>query len=364
MVLTAPVKLFVLPRFRAGADIRLLDVAQVSAQAKRAVLFKDLPADFSLTGFVRTERPEDADYLIVPQSVRTVDASVDLYLDEACELARAQAKEVILFLTGDLCHKVHVDRPEVIVFKGSEYRHALHENEVIFAPFVEDLGQGPEGWEPRTRRDRPVVSFCGYAGFPSWKTRLKYVVTNLALDLRALISSRPLGVFKRGIYFRRAALRALENDSRFEKSFIARNSFSGNGGTVTDDPRKIREEYVRNIRESDFVLAPKGDANFSSRFYETLSLGRIPVLIDTDMILPFEDRIDYDSFMVRVPFSQVSRTGDYIYEWYEKKDEAAFKEAQETARRVFRDHLRFDSYWNEALSIAQEKGIRVLVSGS
>ena len=48
-----------------------------------------------------------------------------------------------------------------------------------------------------------------------------------------------------------------------------------------------RSEYVNAINESDFVSCPRGDANQSARFYESLSAGRIPVLPDTSVISPY-----------------------------------------------------------------------------
>ena len=37
----------------------------------------------------------------------------------------------------------------------------------------------------------------------------------------------------------------------------------------------------------------RGAGNFSYRFYETLMMGRIPIFIDTDCVLPFEELINF-----------------------------------------------------------------------
>jgi hypothetical protein len=126
----------------------------------------------------------------------------------------------------------------------------------------------------------------------------------------------------------------------------------------------VREEYIQNIVNSDFVLAPKGDANFSSRFYETLSLGRIPVLIDTDMVLPFADAIAYDEFVVRVPFADIAHTGDYILKFYESHSDAEWQEAGKKARAAYEQYLRFDRYMNRALPLLRDRGIAAARSGA
>lgn len=48
---------------------------------------------------------------------------------------------------------------------------------------------------------------------------------------------------------------------------------------------------ITDIQNADFILSVKGDGSFFCRFYEALSLGRIPFFIDTDCILPFENMI-------------------------------------------------------------------------
>ena len=49
---------------------------------------------------------------------------------------------------------------------------------------------------------------------------------------------------------------------------------------------------------SHFNICNRGNGNFSMRFYQTLSCGRIPVLLNTDMVLPFSDEIDWESLIV------------------------------------------------------------------
>lgn len=354
MVLAAPIRLFVLARLSTRPTLRLLEPVQKDAEAERKVLFKTLPRDFSLTSFERTDDPARADFFIVPQAVKAVTPDVTAYLDRACEQARAHGKKIIVFLTGDLCHKVHIDRPEVTVLTGSIYTSSCHVNEVVFAPFTEDLGE-QRGIVARPKQERPVVSFCGYAGFPSWKTRVKYHLSNLWYDL----VGKP--VYKRGIYFRRRALHALRHDPRITTSFIIRDSFSANGATIGNDAARLRAEYLDNLVESDYVLCPKGDANFSSRFYETLSLGRVPVLIDTEMRLPLEHRIDYSTFIIRVPHTEVNRVGDFIARHHAALSDADFRAMQEAARAAYLAHLRFDAYYNEMLPLLREGGIRAVL---
>ena len=49
---------------------------------------------------------------------------------------------------------------------------------------------------------------------------------------------------------------------------------------------KNRAEYLDAISQTDFMACPRGDANQSARFYETLSAGRIPLIRNSSVHQP------------------------------------------------------------------------------
>ena len=78
---------------------------------------------------------------------------------------------------------------------------------------------------------------------------------------------------------------SLLSDSDVKTNFIVRKGFWAPG----IDKRIARKEYFENIETNIFTFCYRGGGNFSYRFYETLSMGRIPVLLDTDSVIPFID---------------------------------------------------------------------------
>ena len=64
---------------------------------------------------------------------------------------------------------------------------------------------------------------------------------------------------------------------------------------------KARREYYGDMRDCAFTLCMRGGGNFSYRFYEALSFGRIPILIDTDIALPYEENIKWNRHIIRIP---------------------------------------------------------------
>lgn len=349
------VKLFLAPRFKP----RLEDVRIIRSYGKTGSssdpFLKKLPRDWNFSGFGFIDAIAEADFVLVPQAVKHITPEWQTYFDSV--YSQANGKSIAVFLGGDLSHRLHLERDGVIAFKGSEYTPRRQSNEINFPGYAEDLGE-EYGVPVRHKKERATVGFCGYAGFPNWKTHCKYVVKNAMLDIASFVTHNPsYRAYKRGLYFRRVAMKALSKDGRVETVFIVRNSFTGQG---VADPGHARREYVENMINSDFVLAPKGDGNYSIRFYEALSLGRIPLLIDTDMVLPLEGTIDYSKCVLRVRHTELHRIGEIVAGFYESLSDEQFISMQKAAREAFRTYLRYDSYFNFALPTLKEKGIEAL----
>ena len=56
-------------------------------------------------------------------------------------------------------------------------------------------------------------------------------------------------------------------------------------------------------------------------FGESLMMGRIPILIDTDCILPFENEIPYDTNCVRIKPENFDRIIDVVQEYHDAHTE-------------------------------------------
>ena len=66
------------------------------------------------------------------------------------------------------------------------------------------------------------------------------------------------------------------------------------------DP-KIKQKslnFNENLKTSEFVFCPRGNGNFSIRFYEALLSGRIPVVVKSNNELPFNRYIQWDKLCV------------------------------------------------------------------
>ena len=98
----------------------------------------------------------------------------------------------------------------------------------------------------------------------------------------------------------------------------------GFGGTELEKSR-----YVDHLERMTYIVCPRGSENFSIRVYEALKYGRIPVIIDTDMVLPKE--IDWNRVSVRVPYDSLDKIYEIILHDYKSRSTQEFIERQQLA---------------------------------
>lgn len=92
---------------------------------------------------------------------------------------------------------------------------------------------------------------------------------------------------------RKNVLMKLMNSSNIETNFQIRSGFWAPG--VPKDVARL--EYFQNIHSNMFTICVRGAGNFSYRLLETIMMGRIPILFNTNGLLPldkiFKSTINY-----------------------------------------------------------------------
>ena len=102
----------------------------------------------------------------------------------------------------------------------------------------------------------------------------------------------------------------------------------------------LQESYYDKLRQSLTVLCPRGTAENSVRFFETMAFGRIPVLIADDAVLPCESLINYDDFVIRVPETEVEFAADHIRSWLAARSQEQLQHHCQQARKAWETWLR------------------------
>ncbi len=331
------------------SGIRLLPVISPNEEAGDS-LTEDVPfwrkalAQNKDSKFVeKVYSPKEADYILIPHVFKSVRHNAD-YISRLKKLSSDHKKKILIFTFQDNTDPIHF--PDAIIFRASAYKSHLLKNEVGLPYLVEDLLDNRE-LTLRVKPKMPTVGFVGWAGFKSIQQSVKANVKEIMRMIVSLATTlKPLGIKRKGVFIRQEMLKVLSSDGQVKTNFIIRSSYSGHTGTAENDINKLREEYIDNIVSSDITLSPRGEGNASQRFFEVLSLGRIPLLVDTDGLLPLEEIIPYDEFVIKVPYNKRKYAGQYINDFFSHlPDDKSYEDVQRKARFYFEKYLSFNGFY-------------------
>jgi hypothetical protein len=316
-----------------------------------ALFIKGAFAEFKGPLIAVTDDPAAADALLIPHNFKSVRDRRE-YLLHIANLSRTHRKRIVVFWHGD--DDVPVELPNTIVFRTSLYGARKRPEEIAMPTYAEDLLRG----DPlcmREKSDTPTIGFCGWAEYRDLKNRVGSLLRNALVEAQVVLRrDLRLRCLRKGLSIRRDAIRILRRSDRVHTNFLIRSSYSGHRDTIRMDPAIARREYRDNLLGCDLALVVKGDGNYSYRFYEALSLGRVPLLIDTDCVLPLADRIDYDAFVLRVPLAELSALPERARTWWDRCPPEAFAAAQRSARQAFTEHLSTVSFLRHAVEIIRK----------
>lgn len=77
----------------------------------------------------------------------------------------------------------------------------------------------------------------------------------------------------------------------------------------------------------------------------SVSVGRIPIFVDTDCVLPFEELIDWRQSCIWVSVDKVERIGDQILSFHQRLGSEEFINLQMRNRKRFIEWLRPEQFF-------------------
>lgn len=289
----------------------------------------------------------DADFVFIPHNYWAIKKNKNL-LSEFILDAQKNRKPILIDAYGDSAEPINIQNS--CALRTSQYKFQKKENEIIIPAYTEDLLENYCAGKIQVRKKEslPLVSFMGFADL-SWKHLLRLKIKNFLNYFKQIFKRNKLAL-NQGIFFRKKAIAKLSQSKKVVSNFVVRKFYSGHIGTIKGEAAHLRNEFVNNIVNSDYVLCIKGDGNFSYRFYETLSLGRIPLLVDTECVLPLEDIICYKDFCFFVDFRDLKNIDKILFDFHQKISGEKFEFMQREARAVFEEYLRIDNFTSHMVS--------------
>lgn len=292
---------------------------------------------FELTPFIL-----EADYVLMPHEYWKLKKKHSNIVSAIINEAKVNGKPILADASGDVSGKVKI--PNARILRINQYRFNLPKDEITVPVICEDLLESYCNNEPvlREKKETPIIGFVGW-GKLSPKQRMRTLVKELPIRIFSIFNKK-YKTHRKGVFWREWAINVFSKSKKVQTNFIVRSSYSGHVNTLAGNPEKNRKEFVENILNSDYTLIVRGDANAATRFYETLSLGRIPVFIDTACVLPLEDKIDYKKFCIFIDYTDIDKAADILANFHKKIAPEQFVAMQKEARYVFRHYLRYDAF--------------------
>jgi hypothetical protein len=210
----------------------------------------------------------------------------------------------IFILGGNYEDELNIDdKMDAIFFRQSFLKSEKKPNEMLI-PSSYGCVAGDINMVPCIISDKPKISFCGSK------------------------NSHPC---------REPLFNILENSNDIDCNFIY--IATPCCGSIDPEIDKKSKTFNDNLETSEFSFCPRGNGNFSIRFYEALMSGRIPVLLETDNELPFENYIDWNKICV-ISKNKDELINDILF-FYKNND---LIEIQKKCKQIFKEYFidKFD----------------------
>lgn len=184
----------------------------------------------------------------------------------------------------------------------------------------------PFNLELRDFSTKPVVSFVGYLPRVTMGRILRSVCPTFHPISKNSAIVRALGLKQIKLNFQNAQL----HTNKF---------YGGARSQIRGNLNEHRERFILSINSSDIVFCPRGDANGSQRFYETLASGRIPLIPDTKIRIPKNLQWnDFAAIKIRPTMFKVVTT---IEQFWNQLDSHKYLKLQKLNREIFDKQLEY-----------------------
>ncbi len=280
-----------------------------------------------------------ADVYFIPKPINTYSKAELKHIDLLCENHDIKGYG---YISGDFGEDFGTYK-HIFLFRMGGFKSQLSEKNKGFPVLLSDHFERiykKEDIDIRKKDELPVVGFCGHANTnlsTQIREYLRAIKENVKRFLKSPIRKDYEPLFS-SAYCRIKILKRFEISPFVMTNFIYRDHYRA--GAQTDSERlKTTLEYYDNIKNSDYVVCVRGAGNFSVRLYETLMMGRIPVFVNTNCLLPFEDVINWNNHVVWVEWDDRKVISDIVSKFHANITGEQFKMMQLNNRKLWKETL-------------------------
>ena len=209
----------------------------------------------------------------------------------------------------------------------------------IMDPYLEIL-KGE--WKAISKTNLPTIGFVGQANDKLTKVVKDYIIF-IKNNFYRIIGKELSDVqtFFPSSKVRYNVLNVIRNNPFIQSDFVFRSKYRA-GARREIDVKETTLEFHENIERNLYTVCIRGAGNFSVRFYETLILGRIPILIDTDAQLPLSNIIKWEDHIIIATNKNVVQT---VLDFHNSKSNDELLAIQKSNRKLALEKLNRLSYF-------------------
>ena len=280
--------------------------------------------------------PIDITYLYKKRKEKTV--------HEFIETCRKNNLKTWLYSGGDIGKTIN--KKNVIVFRLGGFNSKMNTDTQIIPSFVQDpyatILNRP--FTVLQKNEKPQIGFVGHANgsikgilheFTVFLYLLKEIfLKNFYFDFQPFFPSG---------YYRYKILQTILKNNKVDSNFIFRANYTGG----TQQQGAIKEstyQFYENIEQNPYVFCMRGLGNFSVRFYETLIMGRIPVVPRSNMRLPLHQIINWEKHCV---FVNSNSFAEDLLTFHNSISNEDFEKMQNNNRNLALNQLTRIGYFKE-----------------
>lgn len=306
--------------------------------------------------YALTEVLENADIAVFPIDICfTIQQGQKKLLENFINRAKALKKTVWVYSSGDYGYTLK--DPEIFNFRLGGFHSKLNERALVMPSFIND----PIELMPTKKVvvlpkiEIPEVGFVGHADKGFGKLIDEFLIFCLVRIRKMLkmqvYDSQPF--FPPG-FIRGKFLHQLSQSTLIKTNFILRKNQKSPKNTP-EEIKKLQTEFFNNINNNPYTICIRGEGNFSVRFYETLAMGRIPVLINTNCRLPLHKIINWEKHCLVIHEAEVKDLPEKLKAFHQSVSPDSFREMQLQNRKLWEEKLRRDSYFITLGNIFENK---------
>lgn len=286
-----------------------------------------------------------ADWIVVPTNIQFLFLKGKKSMFEALSKRVKEAgKRMLLFSGSD--YGMTFKESHITTVRLGGFASKMNPATFIMPPFIEDPYENLGGsFSVLEKTELPTIGFVGHSNGTviKWLKELALWAKGNFNRMRGKDYS-DLQSFYPSSRKRYNYLERLAKHRDISANFVYRKQYRA-GAVSQEEKDKTTREFYLSIHNNLYTFCMRGTGNFSVRFYETLAMGRIPVLVDTDGKLPFESIISWHEHALIVDEKEVKQLPERLAAYHGSKSESELKDIQSNNRQLWQGYLQKEEYF-------------------